>query len=215
MWKSIFLLVNYTFQSLEYLTLIAQLQHSVVRYFSVTLYVTLDTNNWFPTSPWQLHVSFFWYDSLIKTQTNSSCLFIYFKKPCNKRDNIQSETLRLIQDPILAKPEKWQGQIRAGIMNRRSSFSSSIGVLCFSLSVCLSHFSTTAWSAMRRQYFSSTYCIWKICIVKIWRNCSICEVLSLMHFQILFIWGCTLYHFLHLHICEYNRLMTSKAPKRW
>ncbi len=150
MWKSIFLLVNYTFQSLEYLTLIAQLQLSVVRYFSVTLYVTLDTNNWFPTSPWQLHVSFFWYDSLIKTQTNSSCLFIYFKKPCNKRDNIQSETLRLIQGPILAKPEKWQGQICAGIINRRSSFSSSIGVVCFSLSVCLSHFSTTAWSAMRR-----------------------------------------------------------------
>lgn len=119
MWKSIFLLVNYTFQSLEYLTLIAQLQHSVVRYFSVTVYLTLDTNNWFPTSLWQFHVSFFWYDSFIKTQTNSSCLFIYLsvKKPCNKHDNIQSETLRLIQDPIVAKPEKWQGQICAGIIN--------------------------------------------------------------------------------------------------
>ncbi len=155
MWKSIFLLVNYTFQSLEYLTLIAQLQLSVVRYFSVTLYVTLDTNNWFPTSPWQLHVSFFWYDSLIKTQTNSSCLFIYlFISRSHVIFVIIYSQKHLgwyrIHWYILAKPEKWQGQICAGIMNRRSSFSSSIGVLCFSLSVCLSHFSTTAWSAMRR-----------------------------------------------------------------
>lgn len=46
------------------------------------------------------------------------------------------------------------------------------------------------------------------------------DVLSLMHFQILFIWGCTLHHFSHLYICEYNRLVTSKqkplkGDRRW
>lgn len=81
----------------------------------------------------------------------------------------QSETLRLIQDPIVTKPEKWQCQICAGIINRRSSFSlSSFGVLCFSLSVCLSHFSTTAWSAMRRHSTSVQLTVYeRFFIVKI------------------------------------------------
>lgn len=153
--------------------------------------------NLFPTSLW--HVSclilLIW---LIKTQTNSSCPFIYLSRG---HDNVQSENPIVTVSDIISFIIFW------------------CSVFLTVQYVCLSHFCTTAWSAMRRHSTSVQLTVYEICFIvkisKMVKQQYIGDVLSLMHFQILFIWGCTLHHFSHLYICEYNRLVTSKAPKRW